>query len=82
MCCFLVGLEDLEELMRQEAQAAEALEEIVAPAQALLERMGLPGLHLRQEPRARKQVEVAQQALELLVRTQQMEDHLAEDFHC
>jgi hypothetical protein len=78
---FLVGMEDLEELVQQETQAAEVLEEILVVEQALLERMGLAGLHLRQEQPALKQVEVAQQALELLVLTQQVQERQAEDFH-
>ena len=66
---FLVGMVDLAEPIQQETQAAEVLEEILVVEQALLELMALMGLHPQQEQLARKQVEVAQQALELLVPT-------------
>lgn len=77
---FLVGMVDLAELMQQEMQAAAVLMEILEVEQALLERMGLMGLHQRQEPLARKQVEAAQQALELLPLTRQVLEQQAEDF--
>jgi hypothetical protein len=66
---FLVEMEDLVELIQQETQAEEVLEEIQEGEQVLLELMVSTGLHPRQEQLARKQAEVAQQALELLVLT-------------
>jgi hypothetical protein len=62
-------MEDLVELIQQETQAEEVLEEIQEGEQVLLELMVSTGLHPRQEQLARKQAEVAQQALELLVLT-------------
>lgn len=77
---FLVGMVDLAELMQQETQVEGALVEILRAEQALLEQMGLMGLHQRQEPLARKQAEAAQQALELLPLTRQVLEQQAEDF--
>jgi hypothetical protein len=79
---FLAGMVDLAEPMQQEMQAAAVLVEILEVEQAVLGQMGLTGLHPRQEQLAHKQVEVAQQALELLVPTQQVLERQAEDFHC
>jgi hypothetical protein len=66
---FLVEMEDLVELIQQETQAEEVLEEIQEGEQVPLDRLALMGLRLRQEQLAHKQVEVEQQALELLVLT-------------
>jgi hypothetical protein len=67
MFSFLVEMEDLVEPMQQEMQVVVALMAILAVAQALLDQMALMELHQQQVQLARKQVEVVQQALELLV---------------
>jgi hypothetical protein len=67
MFSFLAEMVDLAEPMQQEMQVEVALVEILGAEQALLELMALTGHHPQQEQVAHKQVEVVQQALELLV---------------